>query len=122
MFAQPAQSDGFTRLGSAARSVERPAVGDALELVLSTLFEGGPRPSHEIAHGAGHEHRSGGSERADARGHVNRDSRDSGLTPRHLSRMQPAANVEAALVDGIPQVDGATNRSSRPVEGCEHAI
>ena len=115
-------TDRSARAVSAARRVQRPAVGDTLQLVLSTLLERDPGPGHEITNGAGHEHLSGSCESADARGDVHCDSGDPGLALRHLSSVQPASNVEASLVDDISQVHGAANRSSWAVEGCEHTV
>ena len=76
--------------GSTDSGVQRPAVGDALQLVLPALLELDPRPCNEIADGARHEH----FVRLGYRGHpgadVHRDSGDAppraALPPRRAAR------------------------------------
>ena len=69
--------------------VQRPAVGNALELVLAALLEGDARAGHEIAHRARDEHLARSSKIGDARSDVYGDAGDivaSSSSPRRRER------------------------------------
>jgi hypothetical protein len=81
-----------------------------------------PDPATEVADGARHEHLARLGRGGDAGSDVDRDAGDAAFATSYLSRMQTAANVDAAPLHGFADVAGAADRPCRSVEGREHPV
>src|SRR5437764_9771908 len=103
-------------------SVEVPAVGDALQLVLAGIFEDEARARHEILDGRGDEHLRPIRDRRDPRTDVHRDPADLPVDRLDLTCVQPCADLDPEWANGLDDRLRAFDPTSRPIEGREEAV
>jgi hypothetical protein len=71
-----------------------PAFGDALQLVLPSVFEGQSAPHDEVPHGLRDQHLRGFGERADTGPDRDGDPRDIGPVELDLTGVQPTTDLD----------------------------
>jgi hypothetical protein len=99
-----------------------PFAGNAFELVGSALLEFKPRPDHEVAQRAGHEHVVRPGQCAHTRADVYGDTTDVITANLALAGVQPGPHLDAERLDCVANRHGAADRSLRAVEHREEAI
>src|SRR5262249_51138591 len=103
-------------------SIEPPAPGTALELVLAALLDLDAGARHEIPDGARDQHLSRPGVRRHARADVHSDAGDGVAAHLALARVQPGTDLEAQGPHRVPDGAGTANRARGAVEGGQKAV
>ena len=94
--------DRRSRRQSVEHPVEMPRVGDALQLVLASVFEDQSRAHGEVFDRGTDQNLPGACERADPGGDVHREAADAVTGEFDLPGVASGADAQAELADGPP--------------------
>src|SRR5206468_5557382 len=103
-------------------SIQDPAIGDALQLMLTDALEGQPAAGGEILDRLRHRDLAGARQRADPS--ADRDADPAHLAVDHLALpgVDAGSNLYPQATDGFDDVLGATDGAPRPVECGEEPV
>src|SRR6476469_4960773 len=94
---------------------EMPFAGHTLQIVCAAVLEFQPRPDHQVAQRARHQHVVRPRQCAHPRADVHAED-------LALAGMQPGSHLDAERLHGVTNCHGAANRSLRAVEHREETI
>jgi hypothetical protein len=101
---------------------EVPWLGHALEGVNPPILEPDPRARHQILHGRGDDHLTGGGKRGQAGGDGHRDPAHIVAEQLDLAGVQAGPDLQAQRRDRPLDGADAADRPSRAVEGGQAAV
>src|SRR5262249_14901685 len=107
---------------SRGHGVQLPAVGNASELVFSSILESDARSGDEVHHRPGRQPLPRLRARADALADVDRQPPDVVTHRLDFARVEPDAHFQAQLAGAVPNGEPAANRTRGPVERREDPV
>jgi len=99
-----------------------PGLRNPLELVLAAILELNSRTGDKVLDRGRHEHLSGLGEGRDARAYVDSDAPRLAVDQLALAAVQPRADLQVEVADGLSDREGTADRPCRAVEGGEEAV
>ena len=99
-----------------------PSFGNSLEFLLTRVLEDETRARDQVFDGLGYEYFGGSGLGADASRDRDGDTGDVVVLERHLSRMQPCADLDAQRPHVLRDGPGTPNCASRSIERRQESI